>query len=128
MATTASGLHFVDLAATRHLTTGLTFDLDQCAPVLDHALRGLNEQTGIPDQLLAWIRAGAFAAGPCPYDGRGRLIIDVQQTVNREGQHGHFATVLRKNDERETAPVVFFSMHSPTLDTATNQHSPPSNS
>jgi hypothetical protein len=111
MATAASSLHYVDLAAMRHLTTGLTFDLDQCAPVLDYALRELNEQTGIPDQLVVWIRAGAFAAGPCPYDGRGRIIIDVQQTVNTEGQHGYFATALRKSDERETAPVVFFSMH-----------------
>lgn len=100
----------------RHLTTGLTFDPDQCATVLDHALGELNEQTGIPDQLAAWIRAGAFAAGPCPYDGRGRMIIDIQQAVNKESQQGYFATVLRKTDERETAPVVFFSMHSPTLD------------
>jgi hypothetical protein len=108
MATVVSRLHYVDLAATRHLTTGLTFDLDRCASVLDRALCGLNEQTGIPDQLIAWIRAGAFAAGPYPYDGRGRIIIDVQ--------HGYCATVLRKSDERETAPVVFFTMHSPTLD------------
>jgi energy-coupling factor transporter ATP-binding protein EcfA2 len=116
MATAASSLSYVDLAATRHLTTGLTFDLAQCVPVLDHALLALNEQTGIPDQLITWIRAGALAAGPCPYDGRGRIIIDVTQTVNAEGQHGYFATVLRKSDERETAPVVFLSMHSPTLD------------
>ena len=51
--------------STRHLMTGLTFDLDQCAPVLYHALLGLNEQTRIPNQLVAWIVAGAFAAGPC---------------------------------------------------------------
>jgi hypothetical protein len=116
MAAVVSHLHYVDLAATRHLTTGLTFDLDQCVSVLDHALQGLNEQTGIPDQLVTWIRAGAFAAAPYPYDERGRIIIDVQQTVNPAGQHGYFATVLRKSDERETAPVVFFSMHSPSLD------------
>lgn len=116
MGTAASSLSYVDLAATRHLTTGLTFDLAQCVPVLDHALLALNEQTGIPDQLITWIRAGALSAGPCPYDGRGRIIIDVMQTASAEGQHGYFATVLRKSDERETAPVVFFSMHSPTLD------------
>jgi hypothetical protein len=45
VANTAPRLRYVDLAAMRHLTTGLTFDLDQCVPVLDHALRGLNEQT-----------------------------------------------------------------------------------
>lgn len=116
MGTAASSLSYVDLAATRHLTAGLTFDLAQCVPVLDHALLALNEQTGIPDQLITWIRAWALSAGPCPYDGRGRIIIDVMQSANAEGQHGYFATVLRKSDERETAPVVFFSMHSPTLD------------
>jgi hypothetical protein len=41
-----SELRYVDLAAMRHLTTGLTFDIDRCARVLDHALGGLNEQTG----------------------------------------------------------------------------------
>src|SRR5665213_1991326 len=113
---TDSGMSYVDIAALRHLTRGLTFDIDQCAPVLDLALRDLNDQTGIPDQLVSWIQAGAFAAGPCPHDGRGRIIVDVHQMVNAEGQHGYFATVLRKSDEREIAPVVFFSMHSPTLD------------
>jgi len=116
MSTTASRLLYVDLAAITHLTTGLSFDLDQCVPVLDQVLLELNQQTGIPDQLLAWIRAGAFATGPCPYDGRGRIIIDVTQTVSAGGQYGYFATVLRKSDERETAPAVFFSMCSPTLD------------
>ena len=81
MATTVSGLHYVDLASTRPLMTGLTFDLDQCAPVLDHALLGLNEQTRIPNQLVAWIRPGACAAGRCPYDGRGRIIIDAQVRI-----------------------------------------------
>jgi hypothetical protein len=116
MTAVASSSRYVDLDATRHLTAGLTFDLVRCVPVLDQALVSLNEQTGIPDQLTDWIRAGAFDAGPCPYDGRGRIIVDVTQTVSGKGQHGYFATVLRKRDERETTPVVFFSMHSPTLD------------
>jgi len=116
MVTVESSLRYVDLTALRHLTSGLTFDIDQCGPVLDGALRELNEQTGLPDSLVAWIGAGAFAAGPCPYDGRGRIIIDVNQTMNATGQHCYLAAVLRKSDERETAPVVFFSMQSPTLD------------
>lgn len=106
-----SGLCYVDLAAMRHLTAGLTFDLDQNARVLDHALQNLNEQTGLPDQLVTWIGAGGLAAGPHPYDGQGRIIVDVQQTMNKKGERGYFSTVLRKSDERETAPVVFFSMH-----------------
>lgn len=110
-----SELRYVDLAAMRHLTTGLTFDIDRCARVLDHALGGLNEQTRLPDQLLVWIRAGAFAAGPYPHDDKGRIIVDITQTINSSGERGYFATVLRKTDERETAAVVFLSMNSPTL-------------
>jgi len=116
MAIAESSFHYVDLVAMRHLTTGLTFDLDRNARVLDHALRGLNEKIGLPDQLVTWIRAGGLAAGPYPYDGAGRIIVDVQQTINTKGERGYFSTVLQKTDERETAPVVFFSMHSPTLD------------
>src|SRR4051812_33286627 len=97
-----SELRYVDLAAMQHLTTGLTFDIDRCAEVLDHALGGLNEQTRLPDQLLVWIRAGAFAAGPYPHDHKGRIIVDVTQTMNSSGERGYFATVLCKTDERET--------------------------
>jgi hypothetical protein len=68
-------LRYVDLAAMRHLTTGLTFDIDRCARVLDHALVGLNEQTRLPDQLLVWIRAGAFAAGPYDGDGSSSMLL-----------------------------------------------------
>src|SRR5438034_368041 len=94
-----SELRYVDLAAMRHLTTGLTFDIDRCAGVLDHALGGLNEQTRLPDQLLVWIRAGAFAAGSYPHDEKGRIIVDVTQTINSSGQRGYFAgpsTVLSR--------------------------------
>jgi hypothetical protein len=105
MDNTPHSLRYFYLAATQHLTSGLTFDLDKCAPVLDHALCGLNKQIGIPDQLVAWIGAGSFAAGPWPYDGRGRIIIEVQLMMNTEGQHGCFATV-QKSDEREIAPVI----------------------
>jgi hypothetical protein len=45
--TAASSFGYVDLAATRHLTTGMTFDLAQCVPVLDHALLALDQQTGV---------------------------------------------------------------------------------
>lgn len=107
---------FVDLEAFQHLARGLTFDVVRCAEVLDHALCGLNEATGYPDRLVTWIGAGGLAAGPCPTFDRGRLLIDVVQAVNREGESGCFATVLGKADERETAPAVFLSMHSPMLD------------
>lgn len=109
-------LVYVDMAALKHLARGLTFDLIQSAGVLDHALVGLNDLTGLPDQLTAWIRKGGLANGPGPVDSAGRIVIDVAQTTNAKGETGHFATVARHLEERETAPVVFFSLHSPMLD------------
>jgi hypothetical protein len=107
---------FVDLAAMRYLMAGLTFNLPRCAEVLDHALVGLNDQSGFPDQMCAWIRNGAFASGAPPYDGSARIIIDVTELLKPDGQHLYLAAALRKHDEKEAAPVVFLSMHSPTMD------------
>jgi hypothetical protein len=111
-----SVLRYVDGDALKQLAQGLTFDLPQCEQVLDSALIGLNTQNGLPDRMLAWIRDGGVASGPGPVEPRGRIIVDITQTINADGQMGYFAAVLCKNDEQETAPVVFFSMHSPTLD------------
>jgi hypothetical protein len=83
---------------------------------LDSALIALNAQNGLPDRMLVWIRAGGLASGPGPMERRGRIIVGIKQTMNADRQQGYFATVLCKSDERETAPVAFFSMHSPTLD------------
>lgn len=108
-------LRYVDLAALRHLTVGLSFNLRRCAEVLDHALISLNEKTNLPDRMSAWIRQGGFAAGPGPYGDGPRIIIDVTETLSANGQHGYFAMVLQKA-EKESAPVVFLSMRSPLLD------------
>lgn len=107
---------FVDLAAMRYLMAGLTFNLPRCAEVLDHALTGLNDINGFPDRMCAWIRGGAFSGGTPPYEASARIIIDVTETLQSDGQHGYFAVVLQKKDEKENAPVVFLSMHSPSLD------------
>jgi hypothetical protein len=107
---------YVDIAAMKHLARGLTFDLVRSAGVLDHALVSLNDQTGLPDKMMAWIRAGGLATGAGPVDPKGRIVVDVVQTTNARGEIAHFTTILRKSDERETAPVVFFSLHSPSLD------------
>jgi len=109
-------LHYVDVVAMRHLTSGLTFHIEECAGVLDAALKDLNKQTGLPNQILDWIRVRTLTAKPCPDGGKGRIIVEVSQTLNGAGKHGYFATVMRKTDERETTPVVFFKMNSPLLD------------
>lgn len=111
-----STLTYVDVEALKHLAQGLTFDLPRCALVLDGALISLNEQNGLPDRMPAWIRIGGLASGASPVKRRGRIIVDITQTMNADRQRSYSVTVLCKSDERETAPVAFFSMHSPTLD------------
>lgn len=112
----SDGYRFLDLGALRHLTQGLTFDIGASASVIEAALVDLNDQTKVPQLLQDWIKRGGRTVSPCPYDGKGRIIVEVRQTVNSSGQAAHFTTILRKKDEKETAPVVFFNMHSPTLD------------
>ncbi len=107
---------FIDPAAFRHLTRGLTFDADRITEVMDDALVTLNKQTGLPDRMRAWIQEGGLAQGPCPLDPKGRVIVDIVQMSNNKGEQLYLATVLRKSDERQMAPVVFVSMHSPALD------------
>lgn len=106
---------FVDPDAMRRLTKGLSINVVRCAEVLDHALESLNEQNHFPDSMLKWIEAGALVSGPCPDDGKGRIIVDLTQTKNAKDEYGYFAVVLRKSDEH-AGPVVFISMHSPILD------------
>ena len=112
-----SPVSYLDAGALVHLTRGLTFDLPQITGVFDGALAGLNEQTGFMDKFTAWIAAGGHAAGPCPLDPIGRIIVEiVQMGDGKGGKPAYIATVRRKADEKHMAPVVFFEMHSPVLD------------
>nr|WP_314434007.1 hypothetical protein [uncultured Brevundimonas sp.] len=108
-------LKYIDLDTLRSLMRGLTFDVENCAGILDHALVGLNARNGFPDQMQNWVRAGGLGAGPGPFVGRKRTIIRLTETLNREGQSAYTALVLAA-EEAESAPLVSLVMHSPTLD------------
>lgn len=112
----AGTLRFVDPVALVHMSRGLTFDALRCAEVIDHALGGLEDETGYVGKLLAWIAAGGLANGPCPLFPNGRIIVDVTEMANASGKHAYIATILRHEPEAGIAPVVFLSMVSPTLD------------
>jgi hypothetical protein len=47
-------LKYLRLSAFYFLTDGLSFDVASCADVLDVALVGLNDKTGIPDKIVRW--------------------------------------------------------------------------
>lgn len=109
------GLHYVDVPSLRYLTHGLTFDASRCAEVLDSTLVDLNRINGFPDQMSAWIRAGGLAAAPGPYEGGKRIVIEVHETQDLQGQRMQMA-LAKSVDEPQRAPVVFLEMHSSTLD------------
>ena len=107
---------YLDVDAFEHLTRNLTIDVPQIMDVMDHALVGLNDQTGFSYRMLKWVEAGASDSGPCPLDPEGRIVLDVAAKANAKGQILHTPHVLRFAPERQVAPVVFLSLHSPVLD------------
>lgn len=107
---------YVSLRAMRHLMDGLSFEVTHCATVLDGALIQLNKQTGIPDKIIAWNKRGGNAQRPLSFPDRGRLIVDITQSFSPTKGMIHLTQVIEKKDEKETAPVAFFSMRSPSLD------------
>ena len=112
----SGNLTFVDPIALMHLSRGLTFDVLQCADVLDHVLIELDAQTGYVTEVCNWIQAGGLSAGACPLFPSARIIIDVSEAMNGKGEILRTAVVLKNSTEAGTAPVVFLSMISPTLD------------
>ncbi len=107
---------YIDIQNLYYLTDGLTFKISECAGVIDAALVSLNKDTKIPDKICNWNRKSKASRVPLAFPGRGRIIVDVNQTFSEEKGMAYFAYILEKKDEKESAPVVFFSMHSPTLD------------
>jgi hypothetical protein len=116
-ANVTKNLQYVSLRAMHHLMEGLSFKVPRCAEVLDSTLAELNVQTGIPDKIVRWNERGGNAYGPLALPGRGRIIVDISETLNpTNGTNLLMAQVMEKKDEKETAPVVFLSMRSSTLD------------
>jgi hypothetical protein len=107
---------YVSLRAMHQLMDGLSFKVPRCAEVLDGALVQLNLQTGIPDKIVRWNERGGNARRPLAFPSHGRIIVDVTETFSAAQGKLLLAEVVEKKDEKESAPVVFLSMRSPTLD------------
>lgn len=107
---------YISLRGMYHLMDGLSFKVPRCAEVLDHALVQFNQQSGIPDKIVKWNERGGHALGPLAFPGRGRILIDITETFSPERGNALIAQVVEKKDEKETAPVVFLSMRSLSLD------------
>ncbi len=106
---------YVSLANLYHLSEGLTLNVNKCAAVLEHALVHFNEKTRIPDQIYSWNKSDPATRLPLSFPNYGRIIVDVTQSREKNGQMLYFAQILEKKDEKENAPLLMFSMHSPSL-------------
>lgn len=108
-------LKLVDLAAMYHLMDGLTFKVRRCADVLDAALVALDKKTGVPRKIFDWNQRGSNLLNPPSFHLDGRLIVTIEQSFSPAKGNMYLSKVRVQKGERETAPVVFFEMHSPTL-------------
>lgn len=107
---------YVSFADMQYLMSGLSFNLHRCADVLDGVLTAFNEKTSIPDQIVAWNVKGGNTNEPLCFPDRGRFIVDLTQSMGTDKRTLWAAALLEKKDEKERAPVLFISMHSPSLD------------
>jgi len=107
---------YVSIRAMYHLMDHLSFKVSRCAEVLDSALVQFNRQTGIPDQILRWNERGGNSVAPLSLAGQGRIIVDITEAFSPEKGNLLMAQIVRAKHEKESAPVVFLSMHSFSLD------------
>jgi hypothetical protein len=115
MSGTTGKLEYVSLPNMHHLLEGLTFKVTHCAEVLDCALIGFNKKTGIPNRILRWNKRGGNAHGPLSLPGHGRIIVEIAERLDRDGQRLSTSLILEKKDENEKAPIALFMMQSPVL-------------
>jgi hypothetical protein len=109
-------LKYLRLSAFYFLTDGLSFDVASCADVLDVALVGLNDKTGIPDKIVRWNRRGGHASGPLDVGKHGRIAIEVTESLSPTRGKLHMARVIRDKGAREMGPVVLLVTRSLALD------------
>jgi hypothetical protein len=67
------------------------------------------------DYVVSWNEMSPSNRAPLAFRDRGRIIVEICQSLTKRGPL-FTSTVLEAKKEKETAPVVFFKMHSPTLD------------
>ena len=107
---------YLDLPNLYYLMEGLTFNVPACADVLNSVFVSLNKKTKIPDKIWEWHQSRSTPRPRLSFPDRGRIIIELIQSFSKERKMLYCAQVLENKEEEETAPVVFFCTHSPTLD------------
>jgi hypothetical protein len=108
------GFEYVDYPNMSYLMKGLTFRLPRCAEILDNLLVQFNKETQIPDRIVSWNGEDQSSRSPLHFEGRGRLIVEISELMTKKGRL-HMVQLLESNAEKESAPVVFLKMQSPSL-------------
>lgn len=112
----AAKLKYVSLPNLYYLMEGLTFNVPNCAGVLDSTLIEFNKQTGIPDKIYNWNRRSSAARGRLVFPERGRIIADITEVYSREKGIIHLAKIMEAKIDGEPSPAAFFSTQSLALD------------
>jgi len=112
----ATSLKFVNLPDMEYLASGLVLNVKRCAEVLDGLLTKFNEQTGIPDKIVAWNEAGGNRQPPLEFPERDRLIFDITQYLTAEKKTLYTVALFESKKDTIKVPAVFISLHSPSLD------------
>src|SRR3546814_19252585 len=95
----------------------LSFKVSRCADVLDDALAGFNDETRVPERILAWRQRGEDPSRFPTIPVKGRLIAEINKSFEPStGQLFCDCTVRGEVTDPQVAPVVFFNLHSPPLE------------
>ncbi len=106
---------FLNIQNLYHFTEGLTFNIPACAGVLDSALAAYNDKTSNIERIYKWNRKDPVSRAPLSLPDTTCLILDVSQRHSPQKGMMYVTAILDQKDSKESAPRVFFSMHSPTL-------------
>jgi hypothetical protein len=75
----------------------------------------LNKKTWIPDRVLRWNKRGGNAREPLSLPGHGRIIVEIAERLDRNGQPLLTSFILADKEAKEKAPIALFMMKSPVL-------------
>src|SRR3546814_18060896 len=100
-----------------HLMDGLSFKVSRCADVLDDALAGFNDETRVPERIIAWRQRGEDPSRFPTIPVKGRLIAEINQSFEPStGQMFCACTVLGTETDPTGAPAGSFEFRSHQLD------------
>src|SRR3546814_12643967 len=78
----------------------LSFKVSLCADVLDDALAGFNDETRVPERIIAWRQRGEDPSRFPTIPVKGRLIAEINQSFEPSTGQMFCACTFRRSEER----------------------------